>query len=167
MPFHAIRISTDEIELLTSFLDNQRSAMLAICDGLSDEALRQRLVPSLTTILGMVKHLAYVERWWFQDVFEGRACEYPITEDDWDADFRIEPEESTQDILGLYKAESAITREIIAAHELEEISRNHTQRPPCTLRWTILHVAFDTARHAGHADILREQSDGKTGIGSP
>ena len=162
---HAIRISTDEKEVLTSFLDSHRAAMLELCEGLSDEDLRRRLVPSMTTILGMVKHLAYVERWWFQDVFEGRACEYPITEDDWDADFRIEPEETTEEILDLYRSECKNSNEIIAAHGLEDVSRNHSQRPPCTLRWTIIHVSMDIARHAGHADILREQMDGKTGIG--
>ena len=162
---YAIRTSTDEKEVLTSFLDSHRATMIEVCDGLSDEDLRRRLVPSMTTILGMVKHLAYVERWWFQDVFEGRACEYPITEDDWDADFRIEPDETTEGILELYRSECEISNQIIAAHELEEISKNHSQRPPCTLRWTILHVGMDIARHAGHADILREQMDGKTGIG--
>lgn len=155
----------DEKELLTSFLDDQRAAMLALCEGLADEDLRRRLVPSLTTILGMVKHLAFVERWWFQDVFEGRPCEYPITEEDWDADFRIEPEETTEQILDLYRAECAVSNEIIAAHGLEDISTNHSQRPPCTLRWTILHVMMDIARHAGQADILREQLDGQTGLG--
>ena len=165
MPDHSIRTSTDEKELLVSFLDRQRDAMVAIADGLSDEDLRRRLVPSMTTILGMMKHIALCERWWFQDVFEGRPCESPVTEDDWDADFRIEPHETTQDILDLFRSERAISDEIISAHDLEDISKNHTQRPPCTLRWTILHVAFDTARHAGHADILREQLDGETALG--
>lgn len=165
MPDHSIRTSTDEKELLLSFLDRQRHAMVAIADGLSDEDLRRRLVPSMTTILGMMKHVALCERWWFQDVFEGRPCESPVTEDDWDADFRIEPHETTQDILDLFRSERAISDEIIAAHDLEDISKNHTQRPPCTLRWTILHVAFDTARHAGHGDILREQLDGETALG--
>ena len=155
----------DEKQLLTSFLQQQRSAIAAICEGLLDEDLRRRLVPSETTILGMVKHLAFVERWWFQDVFEGRPCEYPFREGDWDADFRIEPEESTNEILDLYRVECAVSDEIIAAYELTEISKNHSQRPPCTLRWTILHVAFDIARHAGHADIIREQLDGATALG--
>lgn len=165
MTDYEIRTSTDEKEVLTYFIDQQRGAMLALCAGLSDEDLRRRLVPSVTTVLGMVKHLAYVERWWFQDVFEGRSCDYPITESDWDADFRIEPDETTGEVLDLYRSECEISRAIIAAHDLEDISKNHSQRPPCTLRWTILHVAMDIARHAGHADILREQLDGETGIG--
>jgi uncharacterized damage-inducible protein DinB len=155
----------DEKKVLSASLDAQRNALLAICDGLSDEHLRARLVPSATTILGMVKHLAYVERWWFQDVFEGRPCDYTISDDDWDADFRIEPEETTAEILDLYRTESEISREIIDNHELTDISVNHTQRPRCTLRWTMVHVIEDTARHAGHADILREQLDGQTGLG--
>lgn len=162
-----IRTETDEKRVLAGFREQGQNALLALCEGLSDEDLRRRLVPSLTTILGMVKHLAYVERWWFQDVFEGLPCEYPSKEGDWDADFRIEPGESTDEILELYRSECARSAEIIEARGLGEISRNHTQRPPCTLRWTILHVIEDTVRHAGHADILREQLDGKTGLGSP
>ena len=162
-----VRTETDEKRVLVTFREQGQNAMLALCEGLSDEQLRQRLVPSLTTILGMVKHLAYVERWWFQDVFEGLDCEYPSSEDDWDADFRIEPDESTHEILERYRSECATSARIIEAHDLDDISVNHTQRPPCTLRWTILHVVEDTARHAGHADILREQLDGKTGLGSP
>jgi uncharacterized damage-inducible protein DinB len=161
----AVRTETDEKLVLATFRRQGHNAMFALCDGLSDEQLRQRLVPSLTTILGMVKHLAYVERWWFQDVFDGRPCEYPWSDSDMDADFRIEPEESTAEILELYRNECAESAVITERHELDDISINHTQRPPCTLRWTILHMIEETARHAGQADILRELLDGRTGLG--
>lgn len=167
MTDHAIRIEMEEKKVLSATLDAQRNAMRALCYGLSDDQLRQRLLPSVTTILGMVKHLAYVERWWFQDVFEGRPCEYPYKEGDWDADFRIESGESTTEILDLYRTECNVARQIVASHALTDVSVNHTQRPPCTLRWTILHMIEETARHAGHADILREQLDGKTALGLP
>jgi uncharacterized damage-inducible protein DinB len=161
----AVRTETDEKLVLATFRRQGHNAILALCDGLSDEQLRQRLVPSLTTILGMVKHLAYVERWWFQDVFAGRHCEYPWSDTDMDADFRIEPAESTAEILELYRNECAESAAITERHELDDISVNHTQRPPCTLRWTILHMIEETARHAGQADILRELLDGRTGLG--
>ncbi len=162
-----IRTTTDEKMMLSVFRQQGQDAMLALCDGLSDEQLRQGLVPSMTTILGMVKHLVYAERWWFQDVFEGHACDYPYSEGDWDADFRIEPGESTTEILELYRTECARSSEIIERHQLDDISVNQSQRPACTLRWTILHMIEETARHAGHADILREQLDGSTGLGAP
>lgn len=164
---HSVRLESDEKKLLRAFRIQGQEAMLALCDGLTDEQLRARLVPSLTTLLGLVKHLAYVERWWFQDVFEGLPCEYAITEEDWDADFRIEPHETTEEIIALYKAECRRAEDIIQLHALDDVSVNHSQRPPCTLRWTILHVAEDTARHAGQGDILREQLDGATGLGAP
>ena len=162
-----IRTTRDEKKLLASFIDTQRAAMLALSGGLSDEELRKRLVPSDTTILGMIKHLAFVERWWFQDVFEGRECTYPWTKDDMDADFRIEPEESTAQILGLYRAECGASRAIFESHDPGDISTNHSERPPCSLKWVVLHMIEETARHAGQADILREQLDGKTGLGEP
>lgn len=158
------RATTDEGELLASFIDTQREAMLAIADGLSDADLRKQLVPSDTTILGMIKHLAYVERWWFQDIFEGRDVGYPWTEDDMDADFRIEPDESAAQILDLYRAECDVSRAIVESHDLSDVSIS-PERPSCTLKWIILHMIEETARHAGQADILREQLDGKTGLG--
>ncbi|MPZ69580.1 MAG: DUF664 domain-containing protein [Actinobacteria bacterium] len=158
------RATTDEKELLASFMDTQREAMLAIADGLSDQDLRKRLVPSDTTILGMIKHLAYVERWWFQDIFEGRDCTYPWTDDDPDADFRIEQEETTAGILDVYRAECEVSRSIFESHDLFDVSVS-TERPRCTLKWIVLHMIEETARHAGQADILREQIDGKTGLG--
>lgn len=159
-----IRITKDEKELLAFFIDTQREVMLALAAGLPDEDLRKRLVPSDTTILGMIKHLAFVERWWFQDIFEGRDCAYPWTDDDMDADFRIEPEESTAQILDLYRAECETSRTIFESHDLDDVSAS-SERPPCALKWIVLHMIEETARHAGQADILREQLDGKTGLG--
>lgn len=162
----ADRATTDDKELLASFIDTQREAMLALAGGLSDEALRKRLVPSDTTILGMIKHLAYVERWWFQDVFEGRECSYPWTDDDPDADFRVESDETTAQILDLYRAECETSRSIFEEHDLGDVSVS-SERPSCSLKWVVLHMIEETARHAGQADILREQLDGKTGLGDP
>ncbi len=120
-------------------------------------------MPSDTTILGMIKHLAYVERWWFQDIFEGRDCTYPWTKDDMDADFRIEPNETTAEILELYRAECDVSRSIFKSNDLFDVSVSD-ERPRCTLKWIVLHMIEETARHAGQADILREQLDGTTGL---
>lgn len=159
---HGVPSPADERETLSASLDQQRAAMLAICDGCSDEDLRRSFVSSASTILGIVKHLAYVERWWFQDRFAGRQCEYPWTEEDPDAEFRVEPHETTKDVLGLYVVECDKSRAIAAAADLEDRA---SRRPELTLRWVMDHMITETARHAGQADILRELADGATGLG--
>lgn len=153
-----------ERETYFASMDQQRAAMLAICEGCSDEDLRRRFVSSESTILGIVKHLAYVERWWFQDRFAGRECEYPWTDDDPDAEFRIAPDETTEEILDLYRSECDESRRIALAHDLEDRA---SRRPELTLRWVLDHMITETARHAGQADILRELADGTAGQGHP
>lgn len=143
-------------------LDQQRAAILAICEGCSDDDLRRRFVSSESTILGIVKHLAYVERWWFQDRFAGRNVQYPWNEEDPDAEFRIGESESTQDILDLYRRECDESRRIVAGAGLDDRA---ARRPELTLRWLLDHLITETARHAGQADILRELADGATGLG--
>ena len=151
-----------ERELLAAFLDFHRQTLLWKLSGLDDEAVRSRLVPSQTTLLGMVKHLAYVERWWFQRVFAGRDVAFPWSERDPDADWRVEPGESTAEIVTLYEAETAISRRIVAElASLDEVARlpGHGH----SLRWIVVHMLEETARHNGHADVLRELIDGATG----
>lgn len=150
-----------EQDLLEAFLDYHRATLLQKVDGLSDADLRRRLVPSATTLLGMVKHLAYVERSWFQKVFAGEDLPVPWTEEDPDADFRIEPEETTAEILAFYQEQVRRSRAITAGASLDEIARGPGRDH--TLRWIMLHMIEETARHNGHADILRELIDGATG----
>ena len=149
-----------ELEMLGAFLDAQRDALLRKVDGLPDEGLRRRLVPSDTTLLGLVKHLAYVERGWFQQVFAGReGLEFPETDEE---EFRVEPSESAGDVLELYERECASSRAVIAKASPDDHARL-PDRTDYTLRWIMLPMTEETARHAGHADILREQIDGTTG----
>jgi len=149
------------------FLDWQRATLLMKVDGVSDEDLRRPMVPSGTTLLGMVKHLAYVERSWFQSVFAARVVDFPWTDDDPDADFRIEPDESTAGIVDLYETECQKSREIVADASLDDIARGEAgvndPRRRFSLRWILVHMIEETARHNGHADILREMIDGTTG----
>ena len=147
--------------LLEAFLDYQRATLLWKVSGLSEADLRRRLVPSLTTLLGMVKHLAYVERWWFQMVFAGEDLPAPWTKQDPDADFRVEPDETTASILAFYHEQVARSRAITAMASLDDLARSPGR--DCTLRWIMMHMIEETARHNGHADILRELIDGATG----
>jgi hypothetical protein len=125
-----------ERELLIEYLDWYRAAILRKVEGASEETLRARVVPSQTTLLGMVKHLAWVEIWWFQMVMAGRQIEEPWGEDDPDADFRIEPHETTELILNFYReacAESShrrcdrrLERRVVAGRAQEmEPAPNH------------------------------------------
>ena len=151
-----------EREVLSGFLDYQRQTLIWKVSGISEEDLGRRLVPSATTLLGMVKHLAYVERWWFQAVFAGREMPFPWSDADPDADFRLEAGETAADIVALYQAEVAIAQQIVAAAaSLEDIARIPSRDQ--SLRWIMVHMIEETARHCGHADILRELLDGATG----
>jgi uncharacterized damage-inducible protein DinB len=151
-----------EREMLAGFLDFHRATLLWKLEGLDDEQLRRPMVPSGTSLLGMVKHLAYVERWWFQQVWAGREVTYPWTDEDPDADWRVEPPETTEDILALYRGECDASRQIVAAaSSLDEVAQ-HPRRER-NRRWILVHMIEETARHNGQADILREQLDGVTG----
>lgn len=160
-------LAGSEKETLTSFLDYHRATLLLKIDGVSHADLRRPMVPSGTTLLGMMKHLAYVERWWFQKVFLDADVTFPWTNEDPDADFRIEPDESTEEIVDLYLAECAKNREIVAAASLDAVARYKKPSDPrpgdFSMRWILVHMIEETARHNGHADILREQIDGVTG----
>jgi uncharacterized damage-inducible protein DinB len=157
-----VPFAAGERRTLLALLDLQRAAVTSICAGCSDEDLRARLVLSSTSILGIVKHLAYAERWWFQDNFAGREVGYPWTDTDPDAEFRISPDESTQAVLDFYAAECRTSRDIVAAAELDDRA---ARRAELSLRWIVGRMIWETARHAGQADILREQLDGVTGLG--
>jgi uncharacterized damage-inducible protein DinB len=151
-----------EREMLAGFLDFHRATLLWKLEGLDDEQLRRAMVPSGTSLLGMVKHLAYVERWWFQQVWAGQEVTYPWTDEDPDADWRVEPNETTAEVLALYNGECHRSREIVvAASSLDEIAKH--PRRELNRRWILVHMIEETARHNGQADILREQLDGTVG----
>ena len=153
-------------EMLGAYLDYHRATLLMKIDGVSDEDLRRPMVPSGTNLLGMVKHLAWVERGWFQECFAGDEIPTPPwTDEDPDADFRIEPHESTQQIIDMYREACERSRAITEdATSLDQPAKNPSpRRRGIKLRWILMHMIEETARHNGHADILREMIDGSTG----
>ncbi len=158
--------AASENDMLPAFLDYHRATLLWKVDGLSEADLRRPLTPSGMSLLGLVKHLAYVERWWFQAVFAGEDVSFPWTDTDPDADWRVEGDESAAAIFDLYRAEVARSRAIVAAADLNDQARRPRTRPSGgiqTLRWIVLHMIGETARHNGHADLMREAIDGATG----
>ena len=164
----------DEKAMLIAFLEEQRKVMFRKVSGdLSQEQLTQRLVPSETTLLGLVKHLIDVEAGWFRIVMAGED-DVPRSygPDDPDGDFRVGVDETRESLLARYEEEIVRSDAIIARYDLDDTTTRATRidpvedppKVPVTLRWILLHMIEETARHAGHADILREQLDGATGI---
>jgi len=157
-----------ERETLEGFLDYYRDTILWKLQGMSDEDLRRVIVPSGWSALGMVKHLAYVEQGWFRHRLAGEPRgPVPWTDEDPDADFRVEPGETNDAIIGLYRSECEHSRAVAAKASLDDLAKEWpADRPPQdrpTLRWIYLHMIEETARHAGHLDVARELIDGKTG----
>lgn len=159
----AADLNTPEIETLTRYLDAYRRVVVWKLEGLDEAQVRRRLVPSATSLLGIVKHLAYVERHWFQRVIAGREVEIPWSDDDPDADWNIDDDETTADVVAFYEAEAEESRRILA----EIDGPDHLCRvndDEVSLRRILVHMVEETARHAGHADIIRELIDGTTGV---
>jgi len=154
-------LAAPERAMLTAFLDYHRATLLWKVDGVGDTDLRRPLTPSGMTLLGMVKHLAYVEQWWFLMVFAGEDLPAPWTDADPDADWRVEAGESTAAILDFYRATVERARAIAAASDLDAPARRAGREQ--TLRWIMVHMIEETARHNGHADLMREAIDGATG----
>jgi uncharacterized damage-inducible protein DinB len=151
----------DERTMLVAFLDAQRETVIWKIAGLSKESACQTLPSSTMHLLGLVKHLAYVERSWFQHGVAGRDVTFPWTKEDPDADWRAEPEDTVEGVIEFYKSEIAISNGIIAERDFDETFKGRNRE--ISLRWVVLHMIEETARHAGHADILREAIDGITG----
>ena len=151
-----------EKETLHAALDSHRDVVVWKLQGLDDEQLRRAVTPSGTSLLGMVKHLASVEYGWFCSTFGRPSQEVPFEESDPDADWRVEPGESTADVLAYYARARAAADATLAELDLADTG-TAWHGAQVSLRWVLLHMLEETARHAGHADIARELLDGVTG----
>ncbi len=153
----------DEKAVLVGMLDHYRKTIVQICSGVSEDDLRRPMVPSGSTLLGLVKHLAFVERGWFEEVVGNTPSRLVYDDADPDMDFRIEPDETSEQIFEMYRAACERSNEILAGVSLDDV----TQWPnrDVNFRWVLAHMLEETARHTGHADILREMIDGRVGAG--
>ncbi|MFJ2606670.1 DinB family protein [Streptomyces sp. NPDC091279] len=151
-----------ERETLRASLDRQRDAVLGKLAGLDDEGLRRPLTPSGTSLLGLVKHLASVEYGWFVETFGGEA--EPLWFDPYsDQDMRADQGETTAEIVAFYGRARAAADATIAGLPLDAPGRPAWRDGEVSLRWVLVHMIEETARHAGHMDIVRELIDGATG----
>ncbi|MFA1549926.1 DinB family protein [Actinomadura chokoriensis] len=151
-----------EKESLKAGLDRHRDAVLWKLQGLDEAQARRAMTPSGTSLLGLVKHLAAVEYGWFCETFGRKTEPLPFDEDDPDADLRVGPDETTEAIVAFYGRARAAADGVI--EELDVEARGTAWHgATVTLRWVLIHMIEETARHAGHMDIVRELIDGATG----
>jgi uncharacterized damage-inducible protein DinB len=160
---------TDELSLLSEFLDYHRATLVMKVSGLTQDQLAVRLGPSTLTLAGLVKHLALVEDDWFQKDLLGRAMPEPWAsapfDEDRDWDFHSAVHDSPSDLLALYAAACERSRAAVAevGDPAAWAARPLRDGTRINLRWILLHMIEETARHNGHADLLRESIDGQTG----
>jgi uncharacterized damage-inducible protein DinB len=152
----------DEKESLRVSLDRHRNAIEWKVSGLDDEGLRRRMTPSGTSLLGLVKHLAAVEYSWFCETFGRETEPLPFVDGDPDADLRVEAGESTEEIFAFYARARAAADRVIDELDVEDVGKAWFGET-VSMRWVLIHMIEETARHAGHIDILRELIDGVTG----
>jgi hypothetical protein len=150
---------------LCEFLDMQREALIAKVRGLSEEDARRTATVSSLSPLSLIKHAAIWERRWFQVIAAGRVFpgEWPEVEpEEVDPTFRLSDDDTVETVVAYYREQIAASQEIVGSRDLDS---------PCVwpemahenLRWVTLHMIEETARHAGHADIIRETIDGRRG----
>jgi uncharacterized damage-inducible protein DinB len=147
----------DEKETLVTFLDYLRGAVIRKASGLPAAAVRRPMVGSGTSLLGLIKHLTRVEIVWFQYAFAGADVRVPGDD--------LADDDDPQSVIGDYQAAVMVSNRIVAeASDLSRPAKRRAVAPePMSLRWILVHMIEETGRHAGHADILREQIDGSVG----
>lgn len=153
-----------ERQVLEAFLDLHRQVLVSKVDGISENKARCRRVPSKTTLAGLIKHMIGVERGWFQEVLGGRDPEEigPNVgggDESWD----LAENETVGSLIKEYEQACEQSRQTAARFALDD-AVPEPDLGQVSLRWIYVHMIEETARHAGHADILREQADGATDI---
>jgi hypothetical protein len=151
----------NERTTLMGFLQHERELVPWKVRDASDQVLRSVSTPTGLTLHGIVRHLENVERWWFRDVFAGqRELTYDWTDEDRDGEWHVPDDVAMADLLAAYARECARCDEVIAAAASLDVVSEHRD---VSLRWIVVHLIEETARHLGHIDLLREQADGEVG----
>jgi uncharacterized damage-inducible protein DinB len=166
-------LAASETETLLGYLNYHRQTLRMKTEGLDQEQLARALAPSTLTLGGLLKHMALVEDNWFSVVLLGNAQAEPWASADWDADrdweFHTARDDSPEELHRLFDetvaASDQTLREVIAEDGLDRLSVRESKRHggKFSLRWIIVHMIEEYARHNGHADLIRESIDGQTG----
>jgi uncharacterized damage-inducible protein DinB len=149
------RMARDERMTLSALLRYQRESFVRKVTDLDDDAARRALVGSGTTLLWLTKHLSRAEVIWVLRRFSGADVEIP--------DDTVHPEDTVTSAVEAYRATWTRVDDVVHGASLEDVCRGIGGEPAINLRWVLMHLLEETARHAGHADILRELIDGATG----
>ncbi|MFE6173534.1 DinB family protein [Streptomyces sp. NPDC056464] len=158
--------TADEKTTLRAGLDRHRDAVVWKLEGLDDEQLRRPMTPTGTSLLGLVKHLGSVEYGWFVSTFGGEV--EPLWFDPYsDEDMRADQGETTQQIIDFYGRARAAADRVIAERPLTDLGKPSWRDSEVSMRWVLVHMIEETARHAGHMDIVRELIDGAMGDHRP
>lgn len=153
-------------EQLESFLDDHRQALHDCLDEITEQEARLRLVPSKTTLLGLVKHATFVELVWFNEAITGRSRAEIGCPAGPDESFDLDPSDTIESVQATYKEVCEASRAAAATLGLDDVVHGN-RRGPLPLRWVYLHMLRELAQHCGHADILREQVRAHRGAGHP
>ncbi len=150
------RLDGDERGTLQTLLQYQRRSLVRKIAGVDDDAARRAHVGSGTTLLWLLKHMASAESLWILRRFAGQDVAIP--------DDTVNPDDTVEGAIDAYQNAWQRTDEVVAATpSLDAVCREVGDQAPMNLRWVLMHLLEETARHAGHADILRELFDGQTG----
>ncbi len=165
-------VDADEATTLLAFLDYHRATLAWKTAGLDSADLNAPMHPTTMTLGGLLKHLAGVEVWWFSEVLAGRPEQLPWSAADWEADadwdWHSAADDEPADLRGLWQAavddSRRLTADALAVQGLDTPARwSFPEGGTPTLRWILVHMIEEYARHNGHADLLREAVDGLTG----
>lgn len=146
------RLSGDERSTLLALLTFQRESVIRKVEGLSSQQARWSPVRSATSALWLLNHLADAERSWVIVRFAGRSAELTVTA----------PDDLARSVVQYVETSREVDL-IIRSHDLSELTRAESIEPPVNLRWVLAHLLEETARHAGHLDLITELLDGRTG----
>jgi hypothetical protein len=141
---------------LDAFVEEYRSALELRLDGLTEEQARRHLVSSATTLLGLLKHVTWMQRVWFEECVGGRTRRELGLAQNPEESFRLTDEDTIASVTAAHRGACATARTAVADLELDAVVTGH-RAGPRTLRWVYLQVLRELAHHCGHADILREQ----------
>lgn len=141
---------------LAAFVDQHRQMLAGLLDGVDEGEARTALVPSKTTLLGLVKHAIFVERVWFEEAVTGRSRSELGLPAEPDESFDLRPEDTIVSVAEAYRATVARSRSAVEGLRMDDVLTGN-RRGPLPLRWVYLHVLRELAQHCGHGDILKEQ----------
>ena len=158
----------DERTTLVEFLRSQRATLELKCAGLdATDLARSSVEPSTLSLLGLVRHLADVERRWFRQVMAGQDAPPRFSSDtdpDGDFDGAVPDPKVVAEAWKVWRAEVAFADRVVAEAPDLDVAGNDSWRGTVSLRWVLVHMVEEYARHNGHADLLRERIDGRVGL---